>query len=65
MAYLVGMLFVRASERAERVYMAMVCRGFSGKFYSLKEFSFSGRDWIWLFSMTAVLLVLGGLEWVN
>jgi cobalt/nickel transport system permease protein len=65
MAYLVGMLFVRASERAERVYMAMVCRGFSGKFYSLKEFSFSGRDWIWLFSMAVVLLALGGLEWVS
>ena len=64
-AYLVGMLFVRASERAERVYMAMVCRGFSGKFHSLQEFSFSGRDWIWLFSTAAVLLVIGGLEWVN
>ena len=65
MAYLVGMLFVRASERAERVYMAMVCRGFSGRFYSLQEFSFSKRDWIWLSFTTAVLLVLGGLEWVN
>jgi cobalt/nickel transport system permease protein len=64
-AYLVGMLFVRASERAERVYMAMVCRGFSGKFHSLQTFSFSGRDWIWLFSMTVMLVVIGGLEWVN
>ena len=64
-AYLVGMLFVRASERAERVYMAMICRGFSGKFHSLQEFSFSGRDGIWLFSMTIVLLTIGGLEWMN
>ena len=64
-AYLVGMLFVRASERAERVYMAMLCRGFSGKFHSLQTFSFSGRDWIWLFSMTVMLVVIGGLEWVN
>ena len=65
MAYLVGMLFVRASERAERVHMAMVCRGFSGKFYSLQESSFSRLDWIWLFSMTVLLLALGGLEWIN
>ena len=64
MAYLVGMLFVRASERAERVYMAMLCRGFTGKFYSLQEFSFSRRDWVWLFSITAVLLALGGIEWM-
>jgi cobalt/nickel transport system permease protein len=27
-AYLVGMLFVRASERARRVHNAMICRGF-------------------------------------
>ena len=29
---------MRASERAERVYMAMLCRGFDGKFHSLSEF---------------------------
>lgn len=46
-AYIVGMLFVRASERAERVYQAMRCRGFRGKFYSLREFSVSRQDWIW------------------
>ncbi len=37
-AYLVGMLFVRASERAERVHSAMKCRGFNGRFYSLAEY---------------------------
>lgn len=34
-AYLAGMLFVRASLRAQRVYHAMVCRGFDGKFHTL------------------------------
>ncbi len=34
-AYLAGMLFVRASLRAHRVYQAMICRGFNGKFYTL------------------------------
>ncbi len=34
-AYLAGMLFVRASLRAQRVYQAMICRGFNGKFYTL------------------------------
>lgn len=34
-AYLAGMLFVRASLRANRVYQAMICRGFNRKFYTL------------------------------
>lgn len=34
-AYLIGMLFVRAAARSERVHQAMKCRGFSGRFYSL------------------------------
>ena len=34
-AYLAGMLFVRASLRAQRVYQAMICRGFNGKFHTL------------------------------
>ena len=63
-AYLVGMLFVRASERAERVYMAMLCRGFSGEFHSLHEFSYSGRDMIWLFLTTTTVLGIEVLEWM-
>jgi len=38
-AYLAGMLFVRASCRATRVYNAMRCRGFNGKFHTLDTFS--------------------------
>ena len=34
-AYLAGMLFVRASLRAQRVYKAMLCRGFNQKFHTL------------------------------
>jgi cobalt/nickel transport system permease protein len=38
-AYLVGMLLVRASARARRVYQAMCCRGFRGRFYTLADLS--------------------------
>lgn len=34
-AYLAGMLFVRASLRARRVYQAMICRGFNQTFHTL------------------------------
>jgi len=57
-AYLIGMLFVMASDRAERVYKAMLCRGFAGRFYSLHEFSFSRLDLIWLVVVT--IAVIGG-----
>ncbi len=63
-AYLIGMLFVRASVRAEGVYKAMICRGFSGKFHSLQEFSFSTRDGIWATGMTTAILALGFVEWL-
>lgn len=36
-AYLAGMLFVRASLRAQRVYKAMLCRGFTGTFHTLDD----------------------------
>lgn len=38
-AYLIGMLFVRAKARADRVYHAMLCRGFNGKFHTLTTVS--------------------------
>lgn len=63
-AYLVGMLFVRACERADRVYMAMLCRGFSGKFYCLHEFTHSRRDIIWLALTVTIVLGIEALEWI-
>ncbi len=62
-AYLIGMLFVRASLRGERVYQAMCCRGFNGRFYILHEFSSSRMDWIFLTVLSLVILLLGFMEW--
>jgi cobalt/nickel transport system permease protein len=63
-AYLIGMLFVRASERAARVHQAMLCRGFKGKFYCLREFSFSRLDFIWSAFMAIAVIGLVIVEWV-
>ncbi len=60
-AYLVGMIFVRAAERADQVYRAMRCRGFNGRFYCLADFPAHYRNWIFTGLMTtsfAVLLLL-------
>jgi cobalt/nickel transport system permease protein len=62
-AYMVGMLFVRAAARAERVYEAMRCRGFHGRFYCLSEFHPQRLDRTFAACMTAATAVLIGLEW--
>jgi cobalt/nickel transport system permease protein len=62
-AYVVGMLFVRAGERAERVQQAMLCRGFKRKFYCLQEFRAGSSGWIFTALMAGALLVLIALEW--
>ncbi len=62
-AYLVGMLFVRAAARAERVYQAMRCRGFQGKIYCLRSFAVTRLDWIWTGLLGAWMVCLAVLEW--
>ena len=64
-AYLIGMLFVRASARAQRVHQAMLCRGFKGRFYCLHEFSMSLQDWTLSAIMALVILGLVILEWTK
>jgi cobalt/nickel transport system permease protein len=41
---LVGILFIRTIERAERVYYAMLSRGFQGDMPTLKHFRITARD---------------------
>ncbi|WP_319522856.1 cobalt ECF transporter T component CbiQ [uncultured Desulfosarcina sp.] len=63
-AYLVGMLFVRASERARRVHCAMVCRGFSGRFVSLRNFPPNPLNPFFSFGAIGAVGLLIALEWV-
>ncbi len=62
-AYLVGMLFVRASARADRVHQAMKCRGFHGPLYSLHEFSSHPRNRIFSALIGVMTLILAYVEW--
>jgi cobalt/nickel transport system permease protein len=62
LGYLAGMVLVRALDRAERVLIAMKCRGFTGVFPLLQRMEMGGRD-IWaLIGMAMVLLALIGLD---
>jgi len=47
-----GMLFVRSFDRTQRVYDAMLSRGYNGQFPSFIHFETTGKDWakgfLWL-----------------
>jgi cobalt/nickel transport system permease protein len=65
LAYFMGMLFVRASARADRVHQAMLCRGFKGRFYCLREFAMTRLDAVWSVFMTLSVMGLAGVEWLG
>ena len=62
-AYLAGMLFVRASVRAQRVYQAMLCRGFSGRYVPLQTYGTGTRNPVFAAFMLIAFIILIYLEW--
>jgi cobalt/nickel transport system permease protein len=65
-AYLAGMLFVRASRRAERVHQAMRCRGFDHTFHTLDVYPENRLNWIFLMGvvLAIVCLVIFEKPWI-
>ncbi|RLB25779.1 MAG: cobalt ECF transporter T component CbiQ, partial [Deltaproteobacteria bacterium] len=63
-AYLIGMLILKSYERSRRVYNAMLCRGFKGKFYILEPYEFHASDW--LFGIISLLFIAGlvVIQWI-
>lgn len=57
-ANLLAMVLIKSFERAERVYQAMLLRGFHGKFYSLQKFHFRLSDLALSLSMSICSLGL-------
>jgi cobalt/nickel transport system permease protein len=53
---IVGSLFLRTYSRGERVYTAMLARGFDGRFRPLTETSLAARDIAWLAGFLALVL---------
>ncbi len=63
-AYLAGMLFVRASLRGQRVYQAMLCRGFHGRYISLQTFKSGLKNRVFAVFMFIALVIIIYLEWI-
>lgn len=57
-AYLVGMLLVKSYERSQRIYQAMLCRGFQGRFPLVRHFRLTGMDILFLTVMTSITITM-------
>lgn len=62
-AQLAGQLLVRSHDRAERVYEAMRCRGYDGRFPMLRRDWPTWRDGFAMGVLLVSLALLGVLEW--
>lgn len=55
---MVGSLFLRTLNRSERVYVAMLSRGYNGEMRSLNRFAFAGRDAVAASAMIPTLVAI-------
>jgi len=61
--YLIGQLVVRSLDRSERVFEAMKCRGFRGRFYVLAPFRMRARDLKFAILFAGCIVLLSWMEW--
>lgn len=64
-AYLVGMLLLRSYERSQRVYQAMLMRGFDGRFRTIKELRMRRCDVLTAVAVAVYLMGMGYLIWMG
>jgi cobalt/nickel transport system permease protein len=62
-ARLVGLLLVISYEKAEAVHAAMLCRGFTGRFYALDDHPLKLQDLLISAAMTTAILGIAALQW--
>jgi cobalt/nickel transport system permease protein len=58
MGSFLGQLLLRSFDRAERVYSAMKCRGFAGRYHPRKSRPLRRSDLVFLIVLTAVLVLM-------
>jgi len=63
MGSLIGSLFLRALERSERVYAAMLSRGYDGQIRELTVHRWGRTDLLSLLSLTAVFAVVAAVSY--
>lgn len=56
--YMAGQLFTRSLDRADRVYRAMVARGYRGHLLTMTHHTMGARDWRASVALAGVLLAI-------
>ena len=59
-----GQLFLRSYERSERIYNAMVSRGYAGHIRTLKPHAINRRDWLALGVSVIILFIIQVAGWL-
>ena len=60
---LISVLLLRSNDRSERVYEAMICRGFSGSFPVVSRLRLTGEDFLAAILLISFVVLLGVIEW--
>jgi len=60
----VGTLFIRSYERGERVYAAMLARGYEGAMPRMDEEAASGGQWAAALGMPAIGALVAAAAWL-
>jgi cobalt/nickel transport system permease protein len=58
-----GALFIRSYERGERVYLAMVSRGYAGSMPVLEDLAASRRQWLTALAVPAAAALVAATAW--
>jgi cobalt/nickel transport system permease protein len=53
-----GQLFLRSYERSDRIYNAMLARGYKGQFMAMHVLKIGARDWVIGLAATAALILM-------
>ncbi len=61
---MVGQLFVRSFDRSDRVYNAMLARGYRGQLLTMNPHVMTRRDWVLAGVGTAVLIMIQLVGWI-
>ena len=60
-----GQLFLRSYDRSDRIYQAMISRGYSGHIRTLNPHHLNQRDWISLVIFILILLLIQFIGWIS
>jgi cobalt/nickel transport system permease protein len=64
LASMISTLFIRSYERGERVYLAMIARGYKGSTRNLDKMSIKGKDMIFAFIIVFICSVALSAEYL-